>query len=360
MTPGPDTSDTDTSDTDTPDTDTPDTDIPGLDIPSVGNLGPDALSAAFEQRGHIIGEDFATALSLSLTLKRPLLLEGPAGVGKTQSARTLSEVLGTRLIRLQCYEGLDAQSALYEWNYPRQLLHLRLHEQTVQVKAVQVKAVQAEAVQAETDLYRPEFLLRRPLLEAISQPVAPVLLIDEIDRADEAFEAFLLELLSDWQISIPELGTIVAEHPPHVILTGNRTRDLSDALRRRCLYAWQDYPTPEEERRIIAARLPGLSDTLAQQITRMMAELRTMPLRKLPGVAETLDWALALTSLGRDSLDEATVRRTRGCILKAREDWDALERCLPSLKAVWTDAAPVPTAAKKLETDFGVGSVRVP
>ena len=360
MTPGPDTSDTDTSDTDTPDTDTPDTDIPGPDIPSVGNLGPDALSAAFEQRGHIIGEDFATALSLSLTLKRPLLLEGPAGVGKTQSARTLSEVLGTRLIRLQCYEGLDAQSALYEWNYPRQLLHLRLHEQTVQVKAVQVKAVQAEAVQAETDLYRPEFLLRRPLLEAISQPVAPVLLIDEIDRADEAFEAFLLELLSDWQISIPELGTIVAEHPPHVILTGNRTRDLSDALRRRCLYAWQDYPTPEEERRIIAARLPGLSDTLAQQITRMMAELRTMPLRKLPGVAETLDWALALTSLGRDSLDEATVRRTRGCILKAREDWDALERCLPLLKAVWTDAAPVPTAAKKLETDFGVGSVRVP
>ena len=350
MTPGP----------DTPGPDIPDTDIPSADIPSVGNLGPDALSAAFEQRGHIIGEDFATALSLSLTLKRPLLLEGPAGVGKTQSARTLSEVLGTRLIRLQCYEGLDAQSALYEWNYPRQLLHLRLHEQTVQVKAVQVKAVQAEAVQAETDLYRPEFLLRRPLLEAISQPVAPVLLIDEIDRADEAFEAFLLELLSDWQISIPELGTIVAEHPPHVILTGNRTRDLSDALRRRCLYAWQDYPTPEEERRIIAARLPGLSDTLAQQITRMMAELRTMPLRKLPGVAETLDWALALTSLGRDSLDEATVRRTRGCILKAREDWDALERCLPSLKAVWTDAAPVPTAAKKLETDFGVGSVRVP
>ena len=350
MTPGPDTSDTDT----------PDTDILDAGILSVGNLGPDALSAAFEQRGHIIGEDFATALSLSLTLKRPLLLEGPAGVGKTQSARTLSEVLGTRLIRLQCYEGLDAQSALYEWNYPRQLLHLRLHEQTVQVKAVQVKALQAEAVQAETDLYRPEFLLRRPLLEAISQPVAPVLLIDEIDRADEAFEAFLLELLSDWQISIPELGTIVAEHPPHVILTGNRTRDLSDALRRRCLYAWQDYPTPEEERRIIAARLPGLSDTLAQQITRMMAELRTMPLRKLPGVAETLDWALALTSLGRDSLDEATVRRTRGCILKAREDWDALERCLPLLKAVWTDAAPVPTAAKKLETDFGVGSVRVP
>ena len=340
MTPGP----------DIPDTDIPDTDIPSAGILSVGNLGPDALSAAFEQRGHIIGEDFATALSLSLTLKRPLLLEGPAGVGKTQSARTLSEVLGTRLIRLQCYEGLDAQSALYEWNYPRQLLHLRLHEQIVQVKAIQ----------AETDLYRPEFLLRRPLLEAISQPVAPVLLIDEIDRADEAFEAFLLELLSDWQISIPELGTIVAEHPPHVILTGNRTRDLSDALRRRCLYAWQDYPTPEEERRIIAARLPGLSDTLAQQITRMMAELRTMPLRKLPGVAETLDWALALTSLGRDSLDEATVRRTRGCILKAHEDWDALERHLPSLKAVWTDGAPVPAAAKKLETDFGVGSVRVP
>lgn len=320
-------------------------DITNINRLDINSLDTDALGAAFARRGHIIGEDFATALSLSLTLQRPLLLEGPAGVGKTQSARTLADVLGTRLIRLQCYEGLDAQSALYEWNYPRQLLHLRLHEQDTRT---------------ESDLYRPEFLLRRPLLEAISQPVAPVLLIDEIDRADEAFEAFLLELLSDWQITIPELGTIVAQTVPHVILTGNRTRDLSDALRRRCLYAWQDYPTPQEECRIIAARLPGISDTLAGQMTRMMAELRAMPLRKLPGVAETLDWALALTSLGRDSLDEDTVRRTRGCILKAREDWDALERRLPALKAVWTDAAPVPAGPKKLETNFGVGSVRVP
>ncbi len=306
---------------------------------------PEALEAAFAERGHIIGEDFSTALSLSLTLGRPLLLEGPAGVGKTQSARTLAEVLGTRLIRLQCYDGLDAQSALYEWNYPRQLLHLRLHEKDAQ---------------AETDVYRPEFLLRRPLLEAISQPVAPVLLIDEVDRADEAFEAFLLELLSDWQISIPELGTIVAQTVPHVILTGNRTRDLSDALRRRCLYAWQGYPTPEEERRIVAARLPGIGAQLAEQVVNVMAKLRELPLRKLPGVAETLDWALALMSLGKGSLDEATVRRTRGCILKAREDWDALDRHLPALKAVWTEAAPAPAAPKKLETDFGVGAVRVP
>ena len=310
------------------------------------SLTPEALEAAFAGRGHIISEDFATALSLSLTLGRPLLVEGPAGVGKTQTARTLAEVLGTKLIRLQCYEGLDAQSALYEWNYPRQLLHLRVQD-----------GEGGASAEREADLYRPEFLLRRPLLEAISQPVAPVLLIDEVDRADEAFEAFLLELLSDWQISIPELGTIRAEQVPHVILTGNRTRDLSDALRRRCLYAWQDYPTQAEERRILAARLPQLEQQLATQISEFMATLRAQPLRKLPGVAETLDWALALMSLGKTSLDEEAVRRTRGCILKAREDWAALDRHLPALRAAWN---PAPAARPRPESDFGVGSVRVP
>jgi MoxR-like ATPase len=312
---------------------------------SSDQYSPEALEAAFAARGHIIGEEFSTALSLSLTLQRPLLLEGPAGVGKTQSARTLADVLGTRLIRLQCYEGLDAQSALYEWNYPRQLLHLRLQHGSA-----------ASSEEREADVYRPEFLLRRPLLEAISQPVAPVLLIDEVDRADEAFEAFLLELLSDWQISIPELGTIQAEQVPHVILTGNRTRDLSDALRRRCLYAWQGYPSPDEERRIVAARLPTIGAELASQIVNVMAKLRELPLSKLPGVAETLDWALALTSLGRDSLDAETLRRTRGCILKAREDWDALDRHLPTLQSVWNSA---PEHSARPETDFGVGTVRV-
>ncbi|GGJ69719.1 AAA family ATPase [Deinococcus aquiradiocola] len=306
-------------------------------------LSPDVLTARFAEHGHVVSEEYATALSLSLTLQRPLLVEGPAGVGKTQSARTLAQVLGTRLIRLQCYEGLDAQSALYEWNYPRQLLHLRVHDAGPDRPAV-------------TDVYSESFLLRRPLLEAITQDTAPVLLIDEVDRADEAFEAFLLELLSEWQISIPELGTIRAAHPPHVILTGNRTRDLSDALRRRCLYAWQAYPSADEERRILHARQPDLPERLAVQVVAVMAALRALPLRKTPGVAETLDWALALTSLGRDSLDEHTLRLTRGCILKAREDWATLDANIPALQAAWGGT---PAASARPDTDFGIGSVRV-
>ena len=313
---------------------------------------PDTLTAQLAEHGYVASDEFATTLSLTLTLKRPLLLEGPAGVGKTMSAAALAASLGTRLIRLQCYEGLDASSALYEWNYARQLLHLRLSE-----------GEGLDRREREAEIYSADFLLRRPLLEAISQPVSPVLLIDEVDRADEAFEAFLLELLSEWQISIPELGTVKAEHPPHVILTSNRSRELSDALRRRCLYLWQGYPSAEEESRILAARVPGIGPRLSAQIVATMAALRALPLRKVPGVAETLDWALALMSLDRASLDPQAVALTRSTLLKVREDWALLDANMGRLERLWDDqpssAAPGGAATERLTTDFGIGSVRV-
>ncbi|WP_407570072.1 AAA family ATPase [Deinococcus altitudinis] len=274
---------------------------PDLPLPDV--------QGAFRERGYVASGPLSTALTLVTALGRPLLLEGPAGVGKTEAAKTLSLALGTRLIRLQCYEGLDAQSALYEWNYPRQLLRLRQSELRGTAQS-----------NGETDLYGPEFLLRRPLLEAISQPVAPVLLIDEVDRADDAFEAFLLELLAEWQISIPELGTVSAVTRPHVILTSNRARELSDALRRRCLYLWVDYPSPEEELQIIHSRLPHVREALARQVGAAVSYLRGLPLSKAPGVAETLDWAEALTLLHQDALTPQVVQDTLGCVLKLRED----------------------------------------
>ena len=206
-----------------------------------------AIRARFRERGFIVDEAFATALQIMLALEKPLLIEGPAGVGKTESAKVLAEVLGTRLIRLQCYEGLDAMAALYEWNYPRQMLHARLSE------------TGASLDEREADIFSEAFLLKRPLLEAITHERSPVLLIDEVDRADEAFEAFLLEVLAEWQVTIPELGTIRARHKPHVILTSNRTRELSDALRRRCLFLWLPYPSLEQEIEILHARVPGLS-----------------------------------------------------------------------------------------------------
>ena len=267
----------------------------------------------FAQRGFIADEDFATTFELMLALEKPLLVEGPAGVGKTESAKVLADVLDTRLIRLQCYEGLDSASALYEWNYPKQLLHIRLTEH------------QGIAVdEREAQIFGREFLLERPLLEAISQDRAPVLLIDEIDRADEAFEAFLLELLGEFQVTIPEIGTIRAAARPKVVVTSNRTRDLSDALRRRCLYLWIGYPSPEREIAILHARLPGINDRLAQQIARFMEFLRAQPFQRVPGTAESLDWALALVRLHRDALDEATLAATAGCILKVQEDWELL------------------------------------
>jgi MoxR-like ATPase len=271
------------------------------------------LREAFAKCGYIADDDFATALELMLALERPLLVEGPAGVGKTESAKVLAEVLQTKLIRLQCYEGLDAASALYEWNYPRQLLHIRLTE-----------GDDFSVEQREAQIFGREFLLSRPLLEAISQERAPVLLIDEIDRADEAFEAFLLELLGEFQVTIPEIGTLRAAQRPVVVVTSNRTRDLSDALRRRCLYWWIGYPSVEREVDILRARVAGIDDRLAEQIARFMEFLRQQPFARVPGTAESLDWALALVRLHRNALDERTLEATAGCILKVQEDWELL------------------------------------
>ncbi len=302
------------------------------------------LRERFRARGYVVGPQLATALELMLALDKPLLIEGPAGVGKTESAKVLADVLDARLIRLQCYEGLDTSTALYEWNYPRQMLRIRLTENSG-----------ATLEEREAQIFGEHFLLKRPLLDAITQDRAPVLLIDEVDRADEAFEAFLLEVLGEFQVTIPELGTIRARARPSVILTSNRTRELSDALRRRCLYLWQPYPTIEQEVAILMTRLPAMSESLAGQITRMMAFLRGLPLNKAPGIAESLDWAIALMSLHRDTLDMLTVERTLGCILKAREDWELLATQRERLGDVLAQQA-VPSPAAP---DFGLGTVTV-
>ena len=265
------------------------------------------LQSALAKTGYVADESLSMALHLALSLGRPLLLEGPAGVGKTEIAKALAEALDARLIRLQCYEGLDASHAIYEWNYQRQLL-----------------AIRAEGAREET-LFSDTYLLKRPLLEAITQAEPPVLLIDEIDRADEEFEAYLLEILSDFQITIPELGTIDAVTRPIVILTANGTRDLSDALRRRCLYAYVDYPDRETELAILAKRAPGLEAKLARQIVGVVQALRREELEKKPGIAEMLDWAAALSGLGINDLssDRAAVQATLVCLLKTAADRDA-------------------------------------
>jgi MoxR-like ATPase len=261
--------------------------------------------------GYIADDTLATALVLAEELKRPLLIEGAAGVGKTEAAKALAAILATRLIRLQCYEGLDANSAIYEWNYQRQLLAIKAREHE-----------NRGAAEIEAHIFSEPYLLRRPLLDAISQDQSPVLLIDEIDRADEEFEAYLLEVLADFQITIPELGTIAARSIPYVILTSNGTRELSDALRRRCLYTYVDFPEPERELAIIRARLPGVEARLAGEIARFVRELRQEDLEKVPGIAETLDWAAALVGLEigaiGDDLDE--VQSTLICLLKTERD----------------------------------------
>ena len=305
----------------------------------------DRIRERFAARGYVAKDDFAAALELMLALEKPLLIEGHAGVGKTESAKVLADVLGTQLIRLQCYEGLDASSALYEWNYAKQLLRIRMTEEG---------GASVEAREAE--IFSRPFLLERPLLAAITAERAPVLLIDEIDRADEAFEAFLLEVLGEFQITIPELGSIRARQRPAVILTSNRSRELSDALRRRCLYLWIDYPSPQDEIAILQARLPGIALRLADQIARFMAYLREQPFEKVPGVAESLDWALALTRLHRDAIDEATLENTLGCILKVHEDWELL-RAQRSRYAIVLDGGGAP-AAEPAQPDYGLGSVR--
>ena len=271
----------------------------------------DAVQSAFAAEGYVADRDLATAVFLSLALGRPLLLEGEAGVGKTEVARTLSAVLGAQLIRLQCYEGLDVNTAVYEWDYPRQMLEIRLLEARGEAKSA-----------ATRDIFAREFLIRRPLLQALESRAAepPVLLIDEVDRADEEFEAFLLELLSDFAVSIPEIGTIRAERPPRVVLTSNRTREVHDALKRRCLYHWIDYPTAQRELAILHARLPQVPETLAGEVVAFVQRLRTADLTKAPGIAETLDWAAALLALGTRHLDAARVEETLGVLLTYQED----------------------------------------
>lgn len=268
------------------------------------------LQAALEGAGYIPDRALATVILLALRMQRPLFLEGEAGVGKTEVAKVLAGLLQRPLVRLQCYEGLDVHSAVYEWNYPRQLLHIRLAE------------ARGDTAGLEKELFGKEFLVARPLLAAVDPQDgrAPVLLIDEIDRADEEFEAFLLELLSDFQVTIPEIGTLRAAERPVVVITSNRTREVHDALKRRCLYHWIDYPSFEREYRIVTVRVPGIEGRLAAQVCAFVRRLREMDLYKLPGVAETIDWATALVALGQKEIGAELIEQTLGCLVKYRDD----------------------------------------
>src|SRR5450631_2901431 len=268
------------------------------------------IQELLEREGYVTDRAVATSVYLSTTLGKPLLVEGHPGVGKTDIAKVLARVLDGDLIRLQCYEGLDANTALYEWNYPKQLLHIKLDERS-----------ERSVGQREADIFSEAFLLKRPLLQAIThQGRPPVLLIDEVDRADEEFEAFLLEVLSDFQVTIPELGTVKAKHRPYVVLTSNRTRELSDALKRRCLYHWIDYPSFEKEMRIVRKRLPGIEEELAKQTVHFVQAVRKLDLEKPPGVAETLDCVRAVALLGQHRLSADVIEETLGCVAKSMED----------------------------------------
>jgi MoxR-like ATPase len=291
----------------------------------------DELQKTLFENTYVADRGLAAAIFLMIKLNKPLLLEGEAGVGKTQVAKTLAEILKRPLIRLQCYEGLDVNSTVYEWNYTRQMLHIR---------ALELRGVE-QTDELERDLFGPDYLIKRPLLQAVEQSqdgLPPVLLIDELDRADQEFEAFLLELLSDFQITIPEIGTIKAANPPLVVLTSNRTREVHDAIKRRCIYHWIDYPAPEKEYRIVTLRVPGAPEWLARQLVDFVQGLRKVDLYKVPGIAETLDWAAALVALDAKELDIPTIHDTLGVLLKYQDDIEAvgkgpLERILVELKA---------------------------
>jgi MoxR-like ATPase len=271
----------------------------------------EGIQDSFREHRYIADRSLATAVFLGLELGRPLLLEGEAGVGKTELAKVLAATLKAPLIRLQCYEGLDVNTAVYEWNYPRQMLEIRLLEARGEI-----------AKASAHDIFSADFLLKRPLLQALesSDGTAPVLLIDEIDRADEEFEAYLLEILSDFQVTVPEIGTIRAAQPPRVVLTSNRTREVHDALKRRCLYHWIDYPTPQKEYEIVLARVPDAPERLAREVVAFVHRLREADLTKVPGIAETLDWAAALMSLGARELAPELIDETLGVVLKYEED----------------------------------------
>jgi MoxR-like ATPase len=268
------------------------------------------IQELLRRQAYVSDAAVATSLYLAMALGKPLLIEGPAGVGKTEIAKSLADALDARLVRLQCYEGLDATTAIYEWNYPKQLLRIKLQE-----------TASASAAEKEAEIFSEPFLLKRPLLEAITdQTSSPVLLIDEVDRSDEEFEAFLLEILSDFQVTIPEIGPIKATHRPYVVLTSNRSRELSDALRRRCLYLWINYPSFQKELEIVRAKVPAIGEALSTEVTRMIQAVRKLNLAKTPGVAETIDWASALVVLNASQLDEEVIAETAGCFLKDEAD----------------------------------------
>jgi MoxR-like ATPase len=289
--------------------------VTGEAVGEIRRLVPDieTLARRLAEVDYLVDEGLATSIFLSLRLPQPLLLEGEAGVGKTEAAKSLALVLDTPLVRLQCYDGIDAAEALYEWNYPRQLLSIRLAESR-------------GSALGEEELFGPDYLIRRPLLRALEHPGPrpAVLLIDEIDRADDDFEAFLLELLAEASVTIPELGTIRATHPPIIVLTSNRTRDLHDAVKRRCLYHWIAYPTPQREVEIVRRRVKGASETLAVQVANAVSRMRTSDVQKPPGIAEAIDWLAALSLLGVDRLDAAAVDRTLGSVLKYSEDQEVI------------------------------------
>ena len=281
-----------------------------------GFTSVEQVRAALAEQNYLAEEGLTTAVYLALTLKRPVLLEGEAGVGKTELAKVIAAMTGGELIRLQCYEGIDAAQAVYDWDYSRQLLHLRAAEASGE-------ATSKKANELESELYNERFLIKRALLRAIEQRDTPaVLLIDEIDRADDEFEAYLLEILSDFQVTVPELGTFKAATPPIVILTSNRTRDVHDALKRRCLYHWVDHPSFDREVAIVRLRVPQIAESLAKQVAAAVEHMRSLNLYKPPGVAETIDWATALAQLGARELNESVVSATLGTVLKYREDHD--------------------------------------